>query len=36
MEVILVPVLDFVIYGFGYLTFFWLVKKIVKPVDPSY
>jgi nitrogen fixation-related uncharacterized protein len=36
MEVILVPILDIIIYGVGYLSFFWLVKKIVKPLDPSY
>jgi hypothetical protein len=36
MEVLLVPVLDIIVYGAGYLTFFWMVKKIVKPVEPSY
>lgn len=36
MEVIIIPIIDFTLQAIGYGLFFWVLKKMVKPVSPSY
>jgi hypothetical protein len=36
MEVIIIPIIDMTLYAIGYGIFFWILAKIVKPVNPSY
>jgi nitrogen fixation-related uncharacterized protein len=36
MEVIIIPIIDLILYAIGYGIFFWILKKIVRPVNPSY
>jgi hypothetical protein len=36
METIIIPIIDLTLYGIGYGIFFWILKKMVRPVSPSY